>query len=249
MRSSHNNYATKGLLADLGKLMDADPDFNRADYLENILEATKVNGKIYSLIPSFNISTISAKTENVGTEPGWTLADLQALMKRFPGAKAFSMMTRSEVLNHLSNMTMDSYVNISTGECRFNTPDFVGMLEFINTFPETIDWDSYYSNSRRLLERQWQYKTGPCRVWIRATSAQSQLNTIRGEVTYIGFPARKVGSSIMPVFEIAISSKTKFPYALGVQERDIGRSQNELNYSFLKVDARKDEGACDDAAG
>lgn len=243
----YNNYATKGLLADLGKLMDADPDFNRADYLENILEATKVNGKIYSLIPSFNISTISAKTENVGTEPGWTLTDLQALMKRFPGAKAFSMMTRSEVLNHLSNMTMDSYVNISTGECRFNTPDFVGMLEFINTFPETIDWDSYYSNlpDDYWEQEQWQYRDNRTLLRMEYVSNFSSIKeaeyTFGGEVTYIGFPCPEgVGSSIMPVFEIAISSKTKFTPACWEFLKSVisEEVQNELNYSFpLRVDA------------
>ena len=160
-------------------------------------------------------------------------------MKRFPGAKAFSMMTRSEVLNHLSNMTMDSYVNVSTGECRFNTPDFVGMLEFINTFPETIDWDSYYSNLPDALLGAGtvaiQGQQDLLRMeYVSNFSSIKELNTHSEKSLTSASPARKVWALRYACFRDRNIFKDKVHAGvLGVLEGVISEeAQNELNYSF-----------------
>ena len=37
---------------------------------------------------------------------------------------------------------LDQFVDWSTGECSFDSPDFIKMLEFVNTFPAEYDWES-----------------------------------------------------------------------------------------------------------
>jgi len=216
----YENYVSKGLLADLSAIMEEDETFDETLYQQNILHATAVNGKTYSVFPSFYIYTVAGKTANVGTEMGWTMEDLNALMQKFPEADAFADLTRSQVLSYCSTMSMDSYVDMENATCNFNGPAFVSMLEFINRFPEEIDWDSYYED---MTDQDWQDlenryredRTLLMRSYFSSFDAVKNLYYNFGEdFTLVGFPCPEgIGSSICTTGEIAISSKTKLTAA------------------------------------
>lgn len=61
------SYVSKGLLYDMYKLMDKDESFNKQDYFTNVLDAMSVNGKLYSISPSFSVSTVAIKV-NLSTQ-------------------------------------------------------------------------------------------------------------------------------------------------------------------------------------
>ncbi len=103
---SYESFASKGLLADIGAMMESDETFQRDKYLTNILDAASYGGKIYSVIPLFDISTVIAKRENVGDRISWTMDDLKALMQKYPDAAVFSQTERGTVLNYFASMAM-----------------------------------------------------------------------------------------------------------------------------------------------
>ena len=50
----YGSYVSKDILANLYDLMKKDPEFKKADYLENIFKASEINGGLYELIPAFS---------------------------------------------------------------------------------------------------------------------------------------------------------------------------------------------------
>lgn len=209
-------YASKGLLADMGAIMDADPDFNREDYLDNVLSAPSFRGSSYSVFPSFYIMTVVGKSEFVGSEPGWTIDDLRALTDAHPDSAVFDNLTKSDILYYIMNMAVDKYIDYDSGSCSFNSDSFIKTLELVNSFPETIDWESVYGSMTDAdwMRRDNMYRDGTTLLNVAYVSSyddiKSQMNTFGGDITYIGFPVPEgVGSVIMPNMEVAISSKSK----------------------------------------
>lgn len=208
-------YASKGLLADLGALMDADESFVRDDYLTNILDAPNYNGKIFSIIPMYEIMTTVGKSDIVGEEMGWTIEDLQQLLEQRPGSTPFgNTVDRNSMLYYFSSMALGKYIDYNTGTCKFNSDDFIKMLEFINSFPESIDWDSIYNDYDYWNRLQSEYSDGTTLLqtyWLyNYDSIKSAMNDFGGEITFIGYPVPQgIGSVINPTMELAISSKTK----------------------------------------
>ncbi len=234
-------YASKGLLADIGALMDADPDFSREDYLENILTAPSFKGRSYSVIPSFYIMTVVGKSEFVGSKPGWTIDDLRALTEAHPDSAVFDNMTKTDILNYIMNMAIDKYIDYDSGSCSFNSDSFVKTLELVNSFPETIDWEKVYGS---MTEADWRqrdsmYREGRTLLNVAYVSSyddiKSQMNNFGGDITYIGFPVPEgIGSVIMPNMEIAVSSKSKLKGACWDFIRYILSDDfiNEFSYAF-----------------
>lgn len=208
----YDAYAGKGLLLDLSDRIAS--AYNTEDFVSNVFDALRYNGKIYSLVPSFNVVTCVGKRSIVGDTPGWTMEDLQAILQQNPGAVLFEGMERGQILSALLSNTMDSYIDRETGRCSFNSASFVGLLELIRTFPETIDWNSYYGDDYDYTLYESQYREGRTLLKQQYISNYDNIkylvNQYGGDVTFIGYPcAEGVGSAFQPQLEVAISSRTK----------------------------------------
>ena len=209
---NYDTYAAKGLLADIGAMMEADENFDRSRYFENILDASMYRGKIYSVIPAYYINTYAAKQSIVGQRFGWNYDDLKAVTAQYPDAEVFSEMQRADVLRLLVAASLPQLVNFETGECRFNDPAFVSILELAAALPETIDWDSLYEdesywelNSTKYLEN----RALLANKWLSGYDNLSYLSNEFGEaVSLIGVPTLdgSCGSFIEPMMEIAVSA-------------------------------------------
>ena len=187
-----DSYISKGLLADLYEFMDNDESINRGDYLENFLKAYEVDGKLYELAPSFQINTITGKTSLVGESQGWTMDEFIATVDAHPEMEVFGENnTKENVLAMFINSCYGRYINRETGECSFNSDEFVKLLEFCNRFPEKED-ENYWENVD-WQERENQYRANKT---LLSTSYISRFGDLRqyemgsfGEpVTFKGYP-------------------------------------------------------------
>lgn len=210
-----DSYIAKGVLADIGELIDKDEELNRDDYMTNVFDAYSLNGKLYSIIPSFFVSTVIGKTADVGETPGWTMEDLKALMAKYPEASAFGeTMTRSDMLWNVMMYSGSRFVDRNTGKCSFDTKEFQDMLTFIAQFPEEYDWENQENDYWRDYETQ--YRTGKTLLMSTSISDFYNYSYISqgyfGEpVTYIGFPTEEgTGAVIRANEQYAISAKSKF---------------------------------------
>lgn len=213
-----DSYIAKGLFADIYEFMENDPDINRSDYLENIFKAYEVNGKLYEIVPTFNVSTLVGKSSVVGDTPGWTMDEFISFVDANPDKIAFpDYSTKSDVLNSFIYYCYSSYINKETGECYFDGDNFIKLLEFCNRFVTKLPddfWDHYYD------DYDWRAEETELRTGKRLfeTTSFSQFSRIReieqgtfGEpITFKGYPgASGSGSAINAYTTMAITSKAK----------------------------------------
>ena len=137
-------YGAKGLLCDLYEFIDSDEELSRDDFFENILTAMESDGKLYSIAPTFGIVSLVGNADVVGEEMGWTLQELMDVSKAHPEAQYLldPYTTKAAMLQTMLALNLGEYVDWATGECSFNSQDFIDVLNFCNMFPESYDYNS-----------------------------------------------------------------------------------------------------------
>lgn len=139
-------FGAKGLLTDLWPFIDADEELGgRAGVMEPVFNALSQDGKLYEITSNFYITTIAGPASIVGTEPGWTYDEIYAALDQMPeGCELFSLgTTRSDVFSSICMLNLSRFVDWTTGECSFDSDDFISLMEFANRFPETFDWEHH----------------------------------------------------------------------------------------------------------
>lgn len=64
------SYIAKGLIADVGALIEKDEELSRAEFMENVFDAYSVDGKLMYVVSSFTLFTMVAKSSLVGDGNG-----------------------------------------------------------------------------------------------------------------------------------------------------------------------------------
>ncbi len=210
-----SSYISKGMFADIYKFMDADEEINKEDYLQNIFEACETDGKLYSIVPSFSIQTLAGKTSLVGEKQGWTVDEFIDFVNANPDKQVFRETTKSQFISNLLYQTINDYINYQTGVCNFNTPEFIKLLEFANTFPEEIDYETLYNDPNWYTDQQSAYRTDKV---LLSDQYLNRFTTIRelekgafGEpITFKGYPTSdSTGSAAYANLNLAIMAKGK----------------------------------------
>ena len=206
--------AAKGLLADLYPLIDADPELSREDFFPAVLKAMENNGRLYSTCSSFEIVSAVGASRVVGSEPGWTYADLMAALQEMPeGCTVFSTgETRYDILQMCLMLDMDHFVDWNTGKVSFDSPEFIDLLNFAKNFPAEFDWENYEwteedNDDVRIREGRQLLMYGD----LNNFDSISQYENIFGGLdafTFVGFPTSEgVGNMIMTQSGYGISEK------------------------------------------
>lgn len=210
------SYMSKGLFVDLKTFLDKDPDLKIEDYMPEVIEAFSQDGKWYQLVPSYYLYTVFGKASDVGEEPGITFEELQALRaKKGEDVQVFSERTKLSVLNDAIMMNSDEYINWETGECYFNTPQFIGLLEFANEFPSEIDYQELYNDPSYWEKQETLFRDGKALLQPYTISdfrdfLYCEDGTFGEQITAVGFPVNEgTGNAYMCNFGFAVSAKSK----------------------------------------
>ena len=215
-----SNYIAKGLIADIGKLIEQDEELSQVEFMQNAFDAYRVNGKLYYIVPDFEIYTMIAKKSLVGDRENWTMEDMQQVLAGMDeGAKAFSGdTTRSTFMNMVMRYCGNQFVDLSTGKCAFNTEDFISMMEYAKALPSGDEgssdydedyWQDYWSNYESQY-RQNRTLLLEANFWRFDNLAYTINGRIGEAVSYTGFPTESGnGSYIMSSITYALSAKSK----------------------------------------
>ena len=200
---SADRLGSKGLVEDLYPYMDADPELNRSDLLEHVIQAFEENGMLYQTVGNFYILTTAGLSRVVGDHIGWTMDEFQEAMRRLqaenPNCTVFERYTTQDLaLTFLLYLELENYVDWSSGECGFQSDGFIKLLEFVKSFPTVYSWetdggaDDYDTDTRLLMGLQLMKQ---CNF---ACFEDLQVNTagLGGEpCTFVGYPTENgVGS-------------------------------------------------------
>lgn len=135
-------YARQGVFEDLWPWIENDPELGREGVMEHVLECSSLDGELYRVSASFAINTVIACSDVVGDRTSWTLEELlDAYESLGPEASLFNnYMSSMGLLQQLVFMDQDRYVDVDTGECRFNTEEFKALLELCAQVPQEADF-------------------------------------------------------------------------------------------------------------
>ena len=139
---NYNTYASKGLYVDLNTLIDEHSDINREDYFENVLNAFEIDGKLYAMPTSFSLSTLAGKSSIWGDTQTLTTQKISEVVKKAgDDAELINYGTKSDWLNLSLQGSMNRYINWETGECSFDSEEFIAVLELANLLPAESNWE------------------------------------------------------------------------------------------------------------
>lgn len=189
------NFASKGLLIDLNEFLNADADIKREDLMGSVLEACTYDDMLVGLPTGFSVRTVIGKVSDVGTEPGWTFAEMKALLEsKEPGTQLFYGRTRDWALEMCMNLGYKQFIDMENVSCSFDSQEFIDVLEFANLFPEEYQWvegedETILMNTGKVLLADYNL----------SDFAEIQLYTeIFGEeLTYIGYPTVEGNGAMM----------------------------------------------------
>ena len=214
-----SNYISKGLIANIDELIKNDEELSKVEFMENAFDAYRVDGKLYYIVPDFEVYSIIAKKAWVGDRETWTMEDMQQVLAAMPdGAMAFGGdTTRDQFMYMVMSYCGNQFVDVSTGKCSFNTQDFISMLEFAKTLPSDTDSqdydDDYWNNYWENYQSQYrQDRTLMMQVnFYQFSQMANSINGYFGEpVSFVGFPTDTGnGSYIMSSTTYVLSAKSK----------------------------------------
>lgn len=133
------SYISKGIFCDMYEFIDGDSELDRSDLLPNVLSAFETDGKLYNFTSSFMISTVIGKA-SIFKNSGIDFDRLEEIRESFPEkTDIFSGMDKNAVLQYGLRMSADNFIDYKTGECYFDSEEFMKLLEFANSFPSSAD--------------------------------------------------------------------------------------------------------------
>ncbi len=208
-----DNYATKGLLADIGKMIEEDEELSSVEFMENVFNAFSMDGKLLYVVPSFYISTMVAKTSLVGDRTGWSMKDMRELMATLPeGTSAMGEILQGDFFNVMMGYCGRDFIDVDSGKCEFDSQNFIDMMEYAKTLPKEMGDDTYDDGWWENYQSQYrENRTLLCQMNI--SSMRNLPYTINGrvgeDVSYIGFPTETgKGSYISANMQFALSARS-----------------------------------------
>ena len=154
------NLIDKGVFTDLTPLMENGNGIKKSDLVHNAQTVFARDDKLYCVFPTFSVEAIQMKNEFY--KEGMTMDDIYAWEKATGNRALSDDMTKQNVLNWFMSLSMDAFLDPKTGKCSFDSPEFVTLLEYANTYPKEInddywmkyDYESYlyeFRNNKSLL--------------------------------------------------------------------------------------------------
>ena len=203
----YEQYAAKGILEDLYPYIDSDSEISREDFFPTVMSALEVDGKLCQAASSFGIQSVMGAKSVVGDTPGWTYEQYNAALATMPeGCSGFSRyMTRDDMLRNLLAADIGYYVNWTTGECSFDSPEFVNLLNFAAGFPAESPSDEEYVDDMTLISEGRQMLLN---AYISNFDDVLYNDVYFGQnnSTYIGYPTNEgVGNTLSVNGGIAIT--------------------------------------------
>lgn len=238
-----DTFSARGYFTDLWSFIDADAELGgREALVEPFLNAISQDGKLYWITNSFNLVTLAGPGAVVGTEPGWSYAELYAALDQMPeGCDILSLgTTKQSVFDSICNLNLDSFVDWGTGVCSFDSEEFINLLKFTDLFPAEFDWQNYEWTQNDSDDVR--IKEGRQLLMSLSVGYPSDLvyykGYFEGGMTLIGFPdvpgSGSVFSTYSPGFAISETCKEKdaaWRFVSGFLKEDFQNNYGSYGFS------------------
>ena len=210
---NYHNLANAGFLADLNMWFDSDSNINRTDFHERVFQLLETDDNLYAVAPSFLIWTYLAPASLVGTTPGMTLEQLMHLDIQFnDGNSLLQNESQQSFVGMHSIVSRSSLIDFETGMVRFETDDFIRVLEYANR----LDYNEVIIPYYEYVPFEIDIRRGNNHISSIMVSHLGQLHQIElyagMDITAVGFPIEYgVGSLMLPVSLFGIGEGAQNP--------------------------------------
>ncbi len=208
--SNLENYARKGILADINTFIENDPDYNRDDYCDSILRAMEDGGKLYSYPINYYLIGFTAKQKFFPNDGAVSMDDLMKFKGQ--GMNLYSNdADRKSFMQIALIFGVNSFIDKNTGECHFNSDEFKKILELSKEFPEEINYDMIQNDPDYWDNYSMQFRNEKTLTNIFYFYNYNEFNnTEQGQfgdkISLLGMPGTNSGPAIMPSATISISA-------------------------------------------
>lgn len=136
-------YGPKGYLEDLLPYLDADETLSREDFVESLMDAALIDGKLYGTIPSFSVFTMFGPSSKIEQYKPATFTELLQLAQDNGGAAQLIQQNYSDMdfLYTVLRVSSDEFVDFSTMTANFDNDNFRSLLELCLQFEQNADAD------------------------------------------------------------------------------------------------------------
>ena len=215
---NYRQLASKGILEDLYPYIENDSELQISDFFPNVFKALEVDGKLCSTVSGFYINSAIGAASVVGDEPGWTYEQFNAALASMPeGCTAFDQyVTRDGILSTCLALDMADFVDWNSGKVSFDTPEFIQLLQFANSFPSEFDWENFDWSQEESTEN----RLAQGRQMLVQTSAYSiddifynnYTQFLGGRITYVGYPTAHGTGNMISFSDSGYAMSSKTPY-------------------------------------
>lgn len=194
-------YWANGLTEDLYPFFEKDEELSADGLVQSVLHALEHNGRLYDLVPSYRLTMVYGNRDIFSGHI--TIQDLLEMNRQYSATQIFGDdMSRGKFWRNVLSFSGKDYVDPDSGSCSFDSPEFIGLLEFSAQLPEKAEYLTY-EPGRLYVGDQFVYirTTGDLVEEWQFTNAQ-----MAGKERFIGFPTRSgSGVSIQPCLRLAMS--------------------------------------------
>ena len=184
---SEKSYAKKGLLLDLYQW------YGRERFFAGPLKSMETGGELYSVSSSIEVFSFYGLESVLGEMQGYGLNDVYRAWETFgTEERAFiPQLSGAYTFLILSTLRMDEWVDAASGTCRFDSPDFIALLEFCRKLPaEAVITQSETSTQGKLHPQQTDA------LCVKNKDALLGLVSVMGEV---GSVAAQYADAMLPL--------------------------------------------------
>ncbi len=131
-----------GAIVDLLPYMEQN-GYKEEDFLTEVLDIMKQDGKLYIMPTNFYLYTNYAKADIVGEDLGWTIEQALEIATSLPeGMEFMNYATNMGIVSTFLQYGYESFVDVEQAEANFDSEEFRGILELAKEFPTEIDYSS-----------------------------------------------------------------------------------------------------------
>ncbi len=181
-----DDYARAGALEDIKPWFERDAELSGKDFLTNVFGAMGLNGCWYQMPTAIKIYSYLGDSRIFGKDQSWTLEDYDELTARDPEAIVLYS-SREELMRDAMVFCWSRFVDEKGGTCKFDSEEFVQLLEWLNTFPTAENMPEFDINQVR-NGKVYSLKTA-FRDFYNFNTNLDRLYQHRAE--FIGFPSAK----------------------------------------------------------
>ena len=208
-----SNYISKGMLEDLTDRYEKDAEIDKSDFMQNVIDAFKTDGRMYMIVPGFTVTGVAGKAKYIGDGSDLTIKKAVDIASKMGlnETGVFGMMDCESVLSYAIEFSGDQFIDMDSHTCDFNNDRFRELLEFAKKFPqqieedESVDYSTQYLADKALLGIQ--FINTPFDYYYMTRQLYGDI-----DMTVTGFPSENnKGPAVAPSAEIGISSSTSDP--------------------------------------